>query len=200
MWRKSGGRESWERTRARQKGRKGVGEAESKKRGDKSETSGEKAGCRKGARREILFFFLEHVRSFRQSIGETIVARRTLRDCWTDIFVFPFGLFFFWIFLFVLFLFCFCESLREKRVAVASFFYSRFITNSEICWLLMNKDKDESLCTNNLKVLSKKIFKLWLVKFLHTIWNFRIVLFIKRVAYIREELNNVIIVLEQNCL
>lgn len=64
----------------------------------------------------------------------------------------------------------------------------------------MNKDKDESLCTNNLKVLSKKILKLWLVKFLHTIWNFRIVLFIKRVAYIREELNDVIIVLEQNCL
>lgn len=59
-----------------------MGEAESKKRGDKSETSGEKAGCRKGARREILFFFfLEHVRSFRRSIGETIVARRTLRDC-----------------------------------------------------------------------------------------------------------------------
>lgn len=64
----------------------------------------------------------------------------------------------------------------------------------------MNKDKDESLCTNNLKVLSKKILKLWLVKFLHTIWNFRIVLFIKRVAYIREELNDVIIVLQQNCL
>lgn len=63
----------------------------------------------------------------------------------------------------------------------------------------MNKDKDESLCTNNLKVLSKKILKLWLVKFLHTIWNFRIVLFIKRVAYIREELNDVI-VLQQNCL
>lgn len=64
----------------------------------------------------------------------------------------------------------------------------------------MNKDKDESLCTNNLKVLSKKILKLWLVKFLHTIWNFRIVSFIKRVAYIREELNDVIIALEQNCL
>lgn len=63
----------------------------------------------------------------------------------------------------------------------------------------MNKDKDESLCTNNLKVLSKKILKLWLVKFLYTIWNFRIVLFIKRVAYIREELNDVI-VLQQNCL
>lgn len=63
----------------------------------------------------------------------------------------------------------------------------------------MNKDKDESLCTNNLKVLSKKILKVWLVKFLHTIWNFRIVLFIKRVAYIREELNDVI-VLQQNCL
>lgn len=63
----------------------------------------------------------------------------------------------------------------------------------------MNKDKDESLCTNNLKLLSKKILKVWLVKFLHTIWNFRIVLFIKRVAYIREELNDVI-VLQQNCL
>lgn len=64
----------------------------------------------------------------------------------------------------------------------------------------MNKNKDESLCTNNLKVLSKKILKLWLVKFLHMIWNFRIVSFIKRVAYIREELNDVIIVLQQNCL
>lgn len=55
-----GGRESG--------GREGKGE--SKKRGDKSEMSGEKAGCRKemkGARREIfsLSFFLEHVRSFR---------------------------------------------------------------------------------------------------------------------------------------
>lgn len=72
-----GGRESG--------GREGKGE--SKKRGDKSETSGEKAGCRKemkGARREIFslsFFFWNTFGRFGRSIEETIVARRTLRDC-----------------------------------------------------------------------------------------------------------------------
>lgn len=49
----------------------------------------------RGEKFSLSLFFWNTFGRFGRSIGETIVARRTLRDCWTDIFVFPSGLFFF---------------------------------------------------------------------------------------------------------
>lgn len=70
--------------RGRERGkREGKGWARRKARNAeiKVKRLGKKRGAGKGRGEKFSFFFLEHVRSFRRSIGETIVARRTLRDC-----------------------------------------------------------------------------------------------------------------------
>lgn len=71
--------------RGRERGkREGKGWARRKARNAeiKVKRLGKKRDAGKGRGEKFsFFFFLEHVRSFRRSIGETIVARRTLRDC-----------------------------------------------------------------------------------------------------------------------